>query len=77
MRNVWFIPNAEQLIAWLERCGFQQCEVLDVSLTTTAEQRRTDWMTFDSLAQFLDPNDPSKTIEGYPAPTRALIKAKA
>ncbi len=75
MRNVWFIPNTAQLLSWLGRCGFRKCEVLDISTTTTNEQRQTEWMTFDSLAEFLDPNDASKTIEGYPAPTRALIKA--
>ena len=77
MRNVWFIPSPEQLISWLERCGFQQCEVLDISQTSTNEQRRTDWMTFDSLPQFLDPKDNRKTIEGYPAPVRALLRAIA
>jgi tRNA (mo5U34)-methyltransferase len=34
-------------------------------------------MTFHSLAQFLDPNDSSKSIEGYPAPKRAIFTAKA
>ena len=52
MRNVWFIPSPEQLISWLERCGFQQCEVLDISQTSTNEQRRTDWMTFDLCRNF-------------------------
>ena len=77
MRNVWFIPSTEQLIQWLERCGYHNCEIIDVSTTSIAEQRRTEWMTFDSLQQFLDPSDHSKTIEGYPAPRRAIILADA
>ena len=32
-------------------------------------------MTFDSLQNFLDPDDHNKTIEGYPAPKRAVIIA--
>ncbi len=77
MRNVWFIPSTDQLIQWLERCGFKDCEVIDVSTTSIEEQRSTDWMTFDSLEQFLDPSDHNKTIEGYPAPSRAIILANA
>lgn len=36
---------------------------------------RSEWMTTESLAEFLDPNDSSKTLEGYPAPLRAVIIA--
>lgn len=75
MRNVWFIPSVDMLITWLQRTGFRHPEVLDVSVTTTAEQRRTDWMTFESLPDFLDPADPTRTIEGCPAPRRALLTA--
>jgi tRNA (mo5U34)-methyltransferase len=32
-------------------------------------------MDFHSLKDFLDPNDTSKTIEGYPAPKRGLFIA--
>ena len=32
-------------------------------------------MTTESLADFLDPHDSSKTLEGYPAPLRAVIVA--
>ena len=77
MRNVWFIPSTDQLAQWLERCGYENCEVIDINSTSIEEQRRTEWMTFDSLEQFLDPADRSKTIEGYPAPKRAIILANA
>lgn len=77
MRNVWFIPSPPMLIRWLERCGFRHIDLLDISVTTTAEQRPTDWMTFESLPDFLDANDPTKTIEGYPAPVRAVLTATA
>jgi len=50
---------------------------VDVTRTTTAEQRSTGWMRFHSLAQFLDPRDPLRTREGYPAPRRAIVVADA
>ncbi len=75
MRNVWFIPSVDIVLRFLARCGFRAIEVQDISITTEAEQRRTDWMQFESLADFLDPQDSSLTIEGYPAPRRAMIRA--
>jgi len=77
MRNVWFLPSCDALVLWLQRCGFKNVRVVDVSKTTTDEQRATEWMVFDSLEKFLDPSDPSKTIEGYPGPTRAVVLANA
>ena len=76
MRNTWFIPTCHTLESWLERCGYRSIRLADLSETTTAEQRSTEWMTFDSLESFLDPADPSKTIEGYPGPKRAVFVAE-
>ncbi|WAH52441.1 tRNA 5-methoxyuridine(34)/uridine 5-oxyacetic acid(34) synthase CmoB [Pseudescherichia vulneris] len=76
MRNVYFIPSALALKNWLEKCGFVDVRIVDVCQTTTEEQRRTDWMITESLAEFLDPNDSNKTVEGYPAPLRAVLIAK-
>jgi tRNA (mo5U34)-methyltransferase len=75
MRNVWFIPSVPMLKKWLSRTGFTSIKVLDVCVTNTEEQRQTNWMTFESLVDFLDPVDSSKTIEGYPAPVRAVLVA--
>ena len=75
MRNVWFLPSPTTLCQWLERAGFIHCKVVDSNQTTTAEQRSTDWMHFHSLREFLDPNDPNKTVEGLPAPVRTTIVA--
>ena len=76
MRNVWFIPSIPMLRRWLQRTGFRDVQVIDVSPTTTKEQRRTDWMTFESLTDFLDPADRNRTIEGHPAPVRVMILAR-
>jgi tRNA (mo5U34)-methyltransferase len=75
MRNVWYIPSCLTLESWLKRCGYRNIRLVDVSQTTTEEQRSTDWMRFQSLADFLDPRDPSLTVEGLPAPLRAIFLA--
>jgi len=75
MRNTWLIPSCQALERWLERCGFQNIRLANLSTTTSKEQRSTDWMTFDSLDTFLNSEDSSKTIEGYPAPKRAIFVA--
>lgn len=76
MNNVYFIPSVQALMAWLKKAGFSEVRCVDVDVTTTAEQRATEWMTYHSLADFLDPTDSSITIEGYPAPKRATVIAK-
>ncbi len=76
MRNVWFVPSAEALARWLRRSGFDAVEIIDERPTTTEEQRATAWMPFESLAASLDPADPTRTVEGYPAPRRALLAAR-
>jgi tRNA (mo5U34)-methyltransferase len=77
MNNVWFIPSTAELKSWLKKVGFKNAQVANVAQTTTEEQRSTDWMTFQSLAQCLDPGDSGRTVEGYPAPRRAVIVATA
>jgi tRNA (mo5U34)-methyltransferase len=77
MRNVFFIPSVPCLESWLARSGFGHPVCVDISKTTTDEQRITDWTGPVSLENFLDPEDPSRTIEGYPAPVRAVVIAKA
>ena len=76
MRNVWFIPSPAALQQWLQRVGFKEVKLIDVTPTTSEEQRSTPWMRFESLANYLDPNNAALTIEGYPAPKRAILTAK-
>lgn len=73
MRNVHAIPTLPVLCDWLEQAGLPGAQILDVSKTTTDEQRSTDWMTFESLGECLDTNDASLTVEGHPAPVRAAL----
>ena len=75
MRNVWTIPSIPLLTDQLLETGFVSPRVVDITPTTIAEQRRTSWMSFESLAECLDPADATRTVEGYPAPVRACIIA--
>ena len=76
MRNTWFIPSCLTLENWLQRCQYRDIRLVDVSPTTSNEQRSTEWMRFDSLDTFLDPADETKTVEGYPGPKRAIFIAR-
>ncbi len=76
MRNVWFIPSVAMLEVWLRRTGFKDVHCVDLNQTSVEEQRATEWMQFESLPDFLDSRNPSLTVEGYPAPKRAVIVAK-
>lgn len=76
MPNVYFIPSIPVLISWLEDAGFKNIRCVDISPTTTGEQRPTAWINTESLPDFLDPRDSRKTIEGLPAPVRAVVIAE-
>ena len=77
MRNVWLLPTIAELLTWLRRSGFKNIEIVDQSITTTDEQRSTEWMNFDSLDKALDPDNPERTVEGWPAPRRVVVVANA
>lgn len=76
MRNVWCVPDIDTVDRWLTAAGFTPGTVVDITATTTDEQRATEWMPHQSLADALNPDDPTRTIEGHPAPTRAVILAR-
>lgn len=75
MNNVWFLPSCLTLKSWLERCGFIDVNIADLSTTSIEEQRSTEWMSFESLDDYLHPDDETKTVEGYPAPKRVIMTA--
>jgi len=72
MRNVWFLPSVAALQRWLDRLGLES-HCANVAPTTPEEQRTTPWMPFESLREALAPDDESLTVEGLPAPHRALL----
>lgn len=75
MRNVFSLPSTAALADWLLHAGFRDVRLVNVNITSTQEQRQTDWMCFLSLADFLDPDNPGRTVEGHPAPMRATFIA--
>jgi len=72
--NIYFVPTIKALKNWCLRAGFDSFEVLETSVTQPDEQRKTEWIEGQSLEDFLDPNDVTKTVEGYPAPARVYVK---
>lgn len=75
MPNVWFLPSIPTLISWLNKLGFHDIRLVSRSTTRPAEQHSTEWMRFESLNDFLDPEHPDRTLEGHPAPERAIFIA--
>ena len=77
MRNVWCVPSKQMVLDWLSESGFKDPQCIDISTTTTAEQRSTEMMPYNSLSDGLDQIDSSVTIEGYERPIRGVFLANA
>ena len=75
-RGIWFLPTLSCLKNWLKRAQFRDIQCFYGQPLSTEEQRSSEWAPIDSLKEFLDPHDPSKTVEGYPAPWRFYVKVK-
>lgn len=73
--GTYFVPTGTCLKNWVDKAGFQQCNLFASHIMTEEIQRRTEWMTFESFHDYIDPDDPARTIEGYPAPLRVFLKA--
>ncbi|GAB4119946.1 MAG: tRNA 5-methoxyuridine(34)/uridine 5-oxyacetic acid(34) synthase CmoB [Wenzhouxiangellaceae bacterium] len=76
MGNVHRIPQPPLLRQWLQDTGFSNVRMVDINRTSVQEQRRTDWMQFESLAEGLDQYNHALTVEGLPAPRRAIMLAR-
>ncbi len=71
--GTYFVPTGACLIHWMTRAGFTNVNLFCSHPMTSKEQRRTDWMVFESFSDFLDPDNPALTVEGYPAPHRVFL----
>lgn len=76
MPNVWFLPTCDTLESWLIKAGYKNVRLINAAFTSTDEQRSTEWMNFESLPQALKEEDQKITIEGLPAPKRAIFIAE-
>lgn len=73
--GTYFVPTGTTLKNWLLRTGYDQVDLFCSHPMNSAEQRQTEWMMFESYGNYLDPDDPSLTVEGYPAPWRVFLTA--
>ncbi|MGK7923604.1 MAG: tRNA 5-methoxyuridine(34)/uridine 5-oxyacetic acid(34) synthase CmoB [Trichodesmium sp.] len=75
-RGIWFLPTQSCLENWIARAGFSDINCFFAAPLSVEEQRRTTWANIDSLSEFIDADDPSLTVEGYPAPWRYYAIAR-
>ena len=76
MKNVYFIPSVTCLQNWLVRAKFEYVKKINVTTMGSQEQRRTEWADVPSFADFLDPQNPELTEEGYKIPQRVIFSAR-
>ena len=74
--GTYFVPTEACLANWLSRAGFTGVRIFLSHPMTDKEQRRTDWMDFESYSDFIDRANPGLTVEGYPAPIRVFARAE-
>jgi len=74
--GTYFVPTGACLANWLSRAGFADVKIFYSHPMSSEEQRRTEWMVFESYEDFIDKSDPPLTVEGYPAPVRIFAKAR-
>ena len=72
--GTYFIPTGSCLQNWMIRAGFKDAHLFCTHPMSSEEQRKTDWMEFESYSDYIDKEDESLTIEGYPAPCRVFLK---
>jgi tRNA (mo5U34)-methyltransferase len=74
--GTYFVPTGACLTNWLQRAGFTDVELFCQHPMSSVEQRRTNWMQFESYSDFIQPEQPRLTVEGYPAPDRVFFIAR-
>jgi tRNA (mo5U34)-methyltransferase len=74
--GTYFVPTGACLCNWMKKAGFTDINFFHSHPMSSDEQRQTDWMQFESYSDFIDSNNPKKTVEGYPAPCRVFLTGK-
>lgn len=72
--GTYFVPTGNCLCNWMKKAGFIDIDLFCSHSMSDEEQRQTDWMTFESFSDYIDPANPQLTVEGYPAPIRVFAK---
>ncbi len=73
--GIWFLPTPQALINFVRRSGFTTASLIDVH-RYEEEQQKTAYSHMPPLSDFIDKENPDRTIEGYPAPVRIHISAR-
>lgn len=73
-RGFWYLPTLPCLMNWIHRADLHVVARDEPTPTTPDEQRSTDWREGPCLVEGLDPQDPTRTMEGYPAPQRIVLR---
>lgn len=74
--GTYFVPTGRCLEHWMSRAGFAEVKLFASHPMSSAEQRRTEWMEFESYSDYIDKDNPALTIEGYPAPWRVFLSGQ-
>ncbi|EKD39224.1 MAG: hypothetical protein ACD_75C00470G0002 [uncultured bacterium] len=74
--GTYFVPTGPCLVNWLKKAGFTAVELFCSHPMSSLEQRRTDWMSFESYEDFIDRSNSTLTVEGYPAPWRIFVRGQ-
>jgi tRNA (mo5U34)-methyltransferase len=74
--GTYFVPTGSCLCNWMKKAGFIDINLFCTHPMSEQEQRQTDWMTFESFNDYIDPANPQFTVEGYPAPCRVFVKGR-
>lgn len=72
--GTYFVPTGSCLRHWMKKAGFTKVQLFASHPMTGQDQRKTDWMEFESFNDFIDAENPEITVEGYPAPCRIFAK---
>lgn len=72
--GTYFVPTGNCLVNWMKKAGFADAELFFNHPMSSLEQRKTEWMTFESYEDFITTDNPELTVEGYPAPHRVFLK---
>ena len=73
--GTYFVPTASCVVNWMRRAYFEDIEVFFTHEMNNDEQRATEWMPWESYADFVN-EDQTKTVEGYPAPIRIYVSGR-
>jgi len=72
--GTYFVPTGQCVYNWIKKAGFTNIDFFCSHPMSDEEQRQTEWMTFESYNDFIQSENPSLTVEGYPAPWRIYLK---